>query len=399
MTKDGGLLSKAQEIGDITNLRLLSPTDLIIELHEILEGQSYAPDRVSGLLLGWHRFTVRDRATFPVDLFLNKGEGQRQFRSELDRYLDRPSEYHCELLKAENKTVAIRILPTALKGTVSVPLARVARTADRLLFGRFLIADTIARAVDLNQEMVMFEQPGLSLSLTPELDEMGFTKSGDDFVKFCFSSCLSREDSLGRIERLSPELRAPYQEMTDEVLERYCSPVSLGTTENNFLIPIKPAYAMSLFDKPMATSDMFGGDPQVLLRWGNVYYRSANTSHRILKAPGRILWYVTGSQKQIVAVSHLDEVMIDTAKELLRRFKKFGVLGWAELREMCAGNTDRELMALRFSHTFVFKRRIPLTDMRMVYSEDGRVPSVRGATSIPTSRFQKLFKLGFPEFS
>ena len=97
----------------------------------------------------------------------------------------------------------------------------------------------------------------------------------------------------------------------------------------------------------------------MLLRWENVYYRKAATSQKILKAPGRILWYVSRSQKQIVAVSHLDEVVVDTAKELLRRFKKFGILGWQELYRMCAGDTSMELMALRFSHTFVFSPNPP----------------------------------------
>ena len=173
VTKDGGLLRKAQEIGDLTNLRLLSPTDLIIELHELLEGQSYAPARVSGLRLGWHRFRARDHASLPIDSLINNGEGQRQFMSELDRYLDRPTEYQCELLRAEDKVVAIRIVPTSPNGTVCVPLARVARTGNRSLFGRFLIADTVAKAVEQGQDLVAFDSPGLSLSLASDLTEMG----------------------------------------------------------------------------------------------------------------------------------------------------------------------------------------------------------------------------------
>ena len=134
----------------------------------------------------------------------------------------------------------------------------------------------------------------------------------------------------------------------------------------------------------------------MLLRWENVYYRNAKTSRRILRAPGRILWYVSGSQKQIVAVSHLDEVVLGTPKELLRQFKKFGVLGWEDLFQMCAGDISRELMALRFSHTFAFRRRIPLNSVRAVYNDEGLGLVLRGTTSMPAGRFQKLFKLGFP---
>ena len=399
VTRDQPLLRKAQDIADLTNLRVLSPTELIIELHELLEGQSYGPDRVSGLRLGWYRFTARDHASLPVDSFLNEGEGQRQLKEVLDRYLERPNDYQCELLKAEGNDVAIRITHMTAKGAVTIPWARVARTADRSLFGRFLIADTVAKAVDKNHDIVEFGLSGLTPSLIPDLMEMGFTRCEDAFTKFCFSRCLDRKDALQEIATLSPQLGVSFDDVSDLELERYCAPVSLNADQNYFLVPIQPGYALSLIDRQLSSGDMFGGDPSVLLRWGNVYYRKAATAQKILKAPGRILWYVSRSQKQIVAVSHLDEVAVDTAKELLRRFKKFGILGWEELYQMCDGDTSMELMALRFSHTFVFRRRIPLNAVRAVYQEDAGGLTVQGPTRMTASRFQKLFQLGFPECS
>ena len=384
-------------MADVTNLRVLSPTELIVELHELLEGQSYRPDRVSGLSLGWHRFTAGYLASLSAESFLKEGEGKRQFMLVLDRYLTRPQDYQCELLKAEEKDVAIRIVPSTSERVVTVPLARVARTADRPLFGRFLVADTIAKAVDKNQDMVKFELAGLSPSLIPDLTEMGFTRFGDTFAKFSFSRSLERDAALQEIETLSPGLEAQYADMSDVEFERSCAPVNSNADQSFFLIPIRPGYAISLIDRQLSSSDMFGGDPSVLLRWENVYYRKASTSKRILRAPGRILWYVSRSQKEIVAVSHLDDVVVGTAKHLLGRFKKYGVLEWEELYQMCAGDTSMELMALQFSHTFVFRRRIQLNEIRSVYEEDGGGLTVQLPTSMPASRFQKLFKLGFPD--
>ena len=397
VTRDEPLLKKAQEIADLTNLRVLSPTELIIEIHELLEGQSYAPHRVSGLRLGWHRLTADSRASLELGAFLNKGERQWRFRETLDGYLDHPKDYECELLKAEEKYVAIRTSPTRRQGAVNVPLARVAHAADRVLFGRFLIADTIAEAVAKNQDIVKFEMSGLTASLIPDLMDMGFTRHEDTFLKFCFSRCLSRGEVLQEIATLSPELETEYSDVSDLELERRCAPVSLNATQNHFLIPIQPGYALSLIDRQMSSSDMFGGDPSVLLRWENVYYRKAATSWKILKAPGRILWYVSHSPKEIVAVSHLDEVVTDTAKALLRQFKKFGILRWEDLYEMCAGDMSIKLMALQFSHTFVFRNRIPLWQVREAYEEDGSGLNVQSLTSMPASRFQKLFGLGFPD--
>ena len=399
VTRDGPLLRKRQEIADLTNLRVLSPTELIIQLHELLDGQSYGPDRVSGLGLGWYRFAVRDYASLPVHTFLNEGEGQRQLTGLLERYLARPNEYRCELLKAENNDVAIRVISNRPDGGVTVHLARVGRTADRSLFGRFLITDTVAKAVNNHQDMVVFDLSGVTTSLIPDLMEMGFIRCHDTFTKFCFSRCIDREHAVQRIATLSPGPLAAYNNLTDLEFERLCAPVSLNTEQNYFLVPIRPIYAISLIDRQLSSNDMFGGDPSVLLRWENVYYRKATTSHKILKAPGRILWYVSGGQKQIVAVSHLDEVVAETAKELLRKFKKFGILGWEDLYRMCDGDTSKQLMALRFSHTFVFRRRIPLDSVRAIYKEDDKGLNLQLPTSMPRSRFQKLFDLGFPACS
>ena len=317
----------------------------------------------------------------------------------MNRYLERPNDYQCELLRAEGDDVAIRVIQMTPKGAVTTPLARVARTADRSLFGRFLIADTVAKAVDRNRDMVEFELSGLTPSLIPGLMEMGFARCGDVFTKFCFSRCLDRKDALKKIATLSPQLGASFDDVSDIEFERYCAPVCLNTDQNYFLVPIQPGYALSLIDRQQSSSDMFGGDPSVLLRWENVYYRKAATARNILKAPGRILWYVSRGRKQIVAVSHLDEVVVDTAKQLLKRFKKFGVLGWEELYQMCDGDTAMELMALRFSHTFVFRQSIPLNAMRAVYAEDAGGLTVQGPTRLSASRFQRLFQLGFPDCS
>ena len=245
VTRDQPLLRKAQEIADLTNLRVVSPTELIVELHELIERQSYAPDRVSGLRLGWYRFTFRDHASLSIDSFLNEGERQRHLRVELDRYVERPNEYQCELLKADGNDVAIRITPTTPERAVTVPLARVARTTNRSLFSRFLIADTVAKAVDKNRDMVEFELSGLTPSLIPDLLEMGFTRCSDTFTKLCFSRCLSREDALQRIGTLSHQLGDSFDDVSDIELERNCAPVSLNTDQNYFLVPIQPGMPLA----------------------------------------------------------------------------------------------------------------------------------------------------------
>ena len=396
VTEDQNLLRKSEKIFALTNLRVLSPTDLIIQLHELSEKQSYVSKRISGVDLKWERLTSANLASLPLTSFLNHRERKGKFREKLYSLLADPGHNECELLRTGDDILAIRVLaPNPARG-LTVLLARLAHSADRLLFGRFLIADTIRKAVERNLGMVKIEASALTSSLVPDLSEVGFTSCNDSFVRFCFSRCLSHVEALSVISELCPESINNYRDMSDTELERHCSPLSLASDQGYFLIPIKPGYAMSLVDSSQSADDLFGGNASVLLRWDHVYYRS-RTHHHMLKPPARILWYESEPKRHIVAASHLDTVEIGIPKTLFKKFKKFGILEWEDIFQMCKGNPLKEIMVLKFSHTFPFKEPISLDAMRTVYQEDGVSLTLQSPSRMPVERFQRIFRLGYPE--
>ena len=393
VTRDGDLLKESKKIFDATGLEIINPAELIIRLHELSKGQSYAPDRITGLNLRWARMTSSDLTNFPFDFFLNR-ERKGKFREKLESLIVQPDHYECELLRSGNEIIAIRVLKSTSDKVLTSPLARVAYSADQSLFGRFLIADTVSKAVEKNLDMVNFEDSTLTPSLIPNLLQMGFIQCDDNFVRFCFSRCLSRKEVLSTVFGLCPESTSKYQDMLDLELERCCSPLVLDSAEQKyFLVPIIPDYAMGLVDRNQSSQDLFGGDPNILLRWDNVYYRAKNR-YKMLTAPGRILWYVS-RRKEIIAVSCLDDVVIDTTKELFRQFKKFGILKWRDLYKMCHGDPSRELMVLKFSNTFLFQNPLSLEDIRDVYAKNDVKPWVQSPSEIPPELFHELFQKGY----
>ena len=394
VTKDRTLLRNAKKILEQAKLRVLSPVDLIIQLHELSEEQSYRPTRVSGPNLEWRRFSSGDLASFPFPLFLKHGERQLQFKARLESFLARPDNYECELLRSHDGILAFRILAESSNGVVASPLGRVARSAHQALFGRFLIADTIHKAVQKNASMIKFEASYLNSSLVPDLTKMGFVKSDDSLVRFCFSKCLTRKELLSKISSLLPRCGTHFQKILDLDLERHCSPLSLAENQNYFLVPIRPAYAISLFDRVGSASDLFGGRISTLLRWDNVYYRS-KTRQRMLKPPARILWYVSGRQPGVIAVSHLDDVDIDTPKVLFRKFRKFGILEWSDLCDLCKGDASQEIMALKFSHSFPFPHSVPLDALRDIFRKDQVGLGLQSPSRVPLSTFQTVFQHGY----
>lgn len=398
VTRDQALLKKSEEIADRISLRVISPTELIIQLHELSEGQSYAPARIAGFELRWQRISSDEVANFPYNSFLYPGERQGIFREKLDALLAKPDNYKTEFLRSKDDTVAIRVLTKTPERTLIVPLIRLSNSAEnRSLFARFVIADSINLAIDESLEMVRFENTGLTQGFEPDLLEMGFTKVDSSFVRFCLSRTLTREQVLSEIDKLYSASRPNYLSMPELELQNSCSPLNLmEANQNNFLIPIRSGYALSLLDRYQSESDLFGGDPSVLLRWDNVYYRS-KTQYHMLKAPARILWYVSGEAKQIVAVSSLDKVEIGSAKELFKKFKKFGILEWKDIYKMCSGEPSNEIMALRFSHTFPFRKPVSLSEMRRIFNKHRSNLGLQSPSKISTEIFRELFHTGYPD--
>lgn len=398
VTQDRNILAASDTIANRTGLQVLSPTQLIIRLHELSEKQSYIPERIAGPDLSWKRLTSED-LTSSYNSFFNHGERQGRFREKLESFLASPNSYECQLLRYKNKVVAIRVLSSDSDKILNAPFLRLSHSVEQKVpFGRFLIADTVSKAIGDNLDMVKIDSLGLTPRLVTDLLEMRFTRCNDNFVKFCFSRCLERTEVLSAIDELYPESIDNYRNMSNLKLEQHCSPLSLASDQNYFLIPIRPSYAMSLVDIQQSGDDLFGGETSVLLRWDHVYYRKKNF-HKMLAPPGRILWYVSKPKSQIVAISHLDEVEIGIPKDLFKKFKKFGILNWNKIYDMCDGDISREIMVLNFSHTFLFRKPISLNEIRTVCQEDSINPRLQSPWKIPAERFQKLFRLGYPDKS
>ena len=116
----------------------------------------------------------------------------------------------------------------------------------------------------------------------------------------------------------------------------------------------------------------------------------------MLTAPGRILWYVSGRVGEVVAVSHLDEVELDRPKSLYRKYQKLGILEWKDIYQFCGQDIDKEIMALRFSRTFMFRRRIPLSELRDALGKERIGESLQSPSNVPYALLVRLFNIGFP---
>ena len=402
VTRDRALLNRKFDISNLTEVKVLSPTELILQVHELIETTEYTPVGVLGLTLQKRRLRSADIQALPIESLLTPQEGKGEFRGKLDYYLAKPNQFRCDIFEAAREIVAIRIHEKTGNTAIRIHLARACASKNRQLLEPHLIADIIREAVNSRTTMVEFRDSHTFSRLRPTLLRMGFIQPNKNFVRFCFANYLSRESALEKIAEIDADAIPFYMGMSENEIERHLSPLAILSHTNYFLVPIRPKFAISLVDWQQSANTLFGGRENVLLRWDHVYYRS-NTKHRMLRPPGRILWYVsaipsrrtTGTDRNVIAISHLDSVQSGYPKQLFKQFRRKGAFDWKQVNETCKGDPNIKIMAIEFSHTFPFKKPITLNYLRQIYNASGSKLVLQSPSKIPEPVFERLYRFGF----
>ena len=393
-TRDKKLLRRSKVIDNLTGLQVRSPARIIVEIYDRMAGVRET-ERISGPDVDWRPLSTSELQSFESRMFLRDGERKHHFEQKLDVHLSNPQSSMCDVLRFTGATVAVRVLSVDEGKVLNVHLARVTHRAhDRLVEPYFVMA-LVLKAVRIGAQVIVIDGEEVSNRLARHYRDFGFVEHGASLVRFCIPAVLRREEVLFRMESLRPGSSSVFASMETGELERRCSPLCLADFNQSFLIvPIRPGYAVNIVDFMQSAGDLFGGDPSRLLRPDNVYYRSAGT-FRNLKPPARILWYVSGNGV-IVGSSHLDGIEIGPARDIFKKYQKRGTLDRKAVVEIAKGDPEGEVMALSFSDTHPFPKRVSLGEIGDVYGELGNgtqfVPvSIR---TVSAEIFHELFKRG-----
>ena len=396
-TRDKRLLSRKEVINELTGLQVRSPARIIVEINDRMAGIR-GGERVSGPDVEWRRLSTTELQSFESRMFLREGERKYRFEQKLDMHLSRPQSSMCEILRFTGATVAIRVFSVDEGKVLNVHFGRVTHQAhDRLVEPYFVMA-LVLKAAQTGTEVIVMDRDEVSDGLAPHYRDFGFVEHKGSFVRFCIPIVLRRDEVLSRMESLRPGSSTVFAGTDPGDLERRCSPLCLADFEQSFLIvPIRPGHAVNIVDFMGSADDLFGGDPSRLLRPDNVYYRSAR-AFRNLEPPTRILWYVS-DDGWIAGSSHLDCIEIGPAKDIFRKHQKRGTLDRKAVVEIAKGDPEGEVMALSFSSTHPFPRRVSLDEIREVYSDlgDGTEFLPMSIRTVSAEIFHELFRRGHGE--
>lgn len=388
LTCDGGLLNKADDIERLASVKVLHPNKLIVRLDEFTDRDSYNPSLVSGVTLAWRKVGEADVTMRLANRFLGVHEKKGKLKGRLDLALSHPHTWRTEGLWADGKMVAIRsVRLDHQNGRLVVNICRALRGPGSLLFTEYAVASVLTEAVQRGCDTVLLEHNSTTPEAKAPLSQLGFTEADEGLFRECPANSMT-------YSALQAKVYPRHRDASRAELERVCSPVALEDGNLQYLmVPIKPGYARTLFDTNMAADDLFGGQRSVLLRLENVYFRK-KSHHHMIKAPARILWYVSDSTG-VVGISHLDEVQIGSPKEMFRGHRRLGALGWQEIQELCGGDRLQEIMVLKFSNTYLFRSRAGLRTLKGIYDAHSAKLVTQSPSLVPRNVFLDIYRSGF----
>lgn len=390
VTTDARLRTRYAELAEgLGDLRIMSPAEFLRDVDKLARGETYRPIELAGTTV-----LVREADASSVGglapRFVNHADGETisRFRDQIATLASQPLRHHVRLIEVNGEPRAVVSLQEANGSVLEVPVVRVVGGRAARVLSRHLLGMLRSEARQRGLGVVRISDEFASRSIREALSDEGFLVEGPGAVAAVVEGVGSRADLSAALDLL-PLTSAErgrlgfVADLADTpagaaIAELWFAPFRVvGAGLRNFVVPIKASWAAPLFDVGLADAQLFPRDWELGLRRELAYYRSPRNGGGIA-APARILWYVTGAQREhgvraIRAVSSLDEVVRRPVEQLWYRYRRLGVYERADIER---AGTNGVAMALRFSNTELLQHPVSLDDYRKLVTGDPKSSSV-----------------------
>lgn len=360
-------------------LTICRPSEFITQLDENIHVSKYKPQRLIGTNINSKSITSDNIESF-TKKFLKPNERQSRFQKIIGKALSLPSKYELITISKVDEVLALIIFDRSEDSKLSIPVFRFLNNRLKATLSKHLIFKAILTSTNENRKIVEVTETYLEEDALSAIEDTRFIEEGVKWKKINingvhkfhqikelltnshYNKILNNLDLNKQDENYSFQLKYNF--------ERHLSPLKIEDFDiPNYIIPIKPIWAEQLFnDRSSEKLNFFESKNELLLNRENVYYRSS--SKRSLKAPARILWYIsknpnTGEKGHIKAASYIDEILIDDAKKLFKQFEQLGIYKWKDIEN--TKNKKNEIMAFIFSDTELFNKPIDLKFLKDLF--------------------------------
>jgi predicted nucleic acid-binding protein/GNAT superfamily N-acetyltransferase len=416
VTRDQELLDLSEQLFESYGITVLRPADLVIKLDEVLRTTEYLPQRLAGTLTQL-QLVQSGQEAYLTEKFRAQslGESRQAFQQTLRQILSKPQSTRCyKVLDLGSEPMALCAYVTREEGVLEIPLLRVRPYRLAITLARQLAFRGVTQLRNKGVSVTRITDPYFDQAIATSITNDGFVSTSEGSFKINVNLQTSASMLVKSLSELG-DLSSTGASYRDGLIKSLQDPTSIESSEvlsriehllwpfkirngnvPTFIVPIRPEWAKDLFDENLASETLYGSKEELGLSRENVYYRSKHASGGI-KAPGRILWYVSGDKRfsgssSIRACSRLTRVVVDKPKELFRSFKRLGVYEWKDIFDIAKQNIDNEIMALIFGDTELFDHPIYLPELRKILQSHGCRTQLQSPTAISSEIFEALYR-------
>lgn len=406
ITFDAGIINKRELIEAQYEVQIFSPQEFIILIDQLLNKEEYSPSLLSGVIQHSVSKIKNDELKNCINLFVNHNskEKRQKFENIVYGVIASPNNTKIKVIKNDATNIAFYAY-TYQQDELTIHFLRLIQRKDSQTLFMQLISDFISKAIKHSISRIVMQEICLPSSFKITLNKMGFNEhpNPSTWIKIICNDVIPKSELGLTMQRYNigvsdiDWLHASAAQLLN--IECRLFPLKICDIDLPcYIIPIKAIWAGYLFDSNISGQTLFGAESDKLWNIENVYYRSTKPITEI--APARILWYVssdksTNRSKSIVATSYLDEVMTGKPKILFKRNQHYGIYEWQNIFDLCKGNVEVDIRALKFSKTEVFDNPICYQKIQQILKNNGRKNnSFTSPVKVSPQIFTQIYSLG-----
>lgn len=402
LTYDEGVIKKKEEIKARYGIEIFTPQEFFLKIDQLLHSEDYAPVLLKGVV--FHTVAKLDALGIQKHVkefhLMGKRERKLEFENVVMGCVNAGGELY--IVNAQENCLAFY----GLHINESDATIHFLRIANGPLKGSLLcqiVTNILQECVVQGQRKILINEKYLEEEQKDALLRFGFLFwENGSLVKYIRSDVITKSgiDALLRSEGLAAKIDTwNIKQMVRMELSFF--PLKIRDLDiPTYIIPIRAYWAGHLFDSTISAENLFGAIPSKLWSIENVYYR--HTKPLTETAPARILWYVSGHgyagthAKTVVGCSYLTEVHTGKGQDLFKRFKLYGIYEWEHIYDLCGGEKDDDIRALKFSHTELFKQPVSYQAAQRVMARNGfKTPNTfAGPVQVSNEVFFDMYEMG-----
>lgn len=415
ITTDKEILSASDKVHELYSVRVLTPSEFILHIDQLKNKDNYNSVRLAGANYETKSIESSD-INHLAGLFISKelDEKKHELSDKINNVIGNFKNSYIRIVKDSQTEYIGFVAGTFTNEVFSITVLRTKKNKIANILFYQLLTDIMNHASENGLSKIIIDDKYLTDAQIQIIERFDFEKKELGFNKILIngiidtSQLITHETIISNnidISSITEKINSLDDEEDKKILkfrlERQWWPLKLKDLDiPTYIIPIKSYWSSQLFDFHQADQSLFGAKAELVWHRENIYYRNVMPVSE--KYPARILWYVssekrttTGRDKGIVACSYLDEVTIAPAKSLFQRFKNFGIYEWKDVYDLAKKDSDKEIKAIKFSDTEVFKNKIGLNKITQILNENGRKKNTfTSPLEVSKEIFNKIYEIG-----